>query len=164
MMKSTVAYTGVSSHTQHNSSPTRTLKNIYGRGLLVWLFILFFNLYMLFSFHHGRAIFLLAFPGQLQRPPQCGPLCHSPGGAGAAATTPTRDRTTEGGPAGSPLGGTGKELTSPLLLPTKCHLQGTGEFEPDLPSPGIALLGFPHSAVSSTSVYLKHVSHWTSYH
>lgn len=86
-------------------------------------------------------------------------VCHyGTASLGTAPTTPPRDQSTARGPAaGSPRGGTGKELMS-SLLPTNENFRAQGSLEHDLSSSGVASLGFRCSAVSPSSIFLKHLS------
>lgn len=71
---------------------------------------------------------------------------------------PLETRAQSGGPAaGSPRGGTGKELMS-SRLPTNENFRAQGSLEHDLSSSGVASLGFRCSAVSPSSIFLKHLS------
>ena len=96
-------------------------------------------------------------PGQRQQSSERVPPWHSRHGD-SRPPHPLETRAQSGGPAaGSPRGGTGKELMS-SLLPTNENFRAQGSSEHDLSSSGIASLGFRCSAVSPSSVFLKHLS------
>lgn len=115
-------------HTQSiitpTSPPPRSLKNIYGRRLWVWLFILFFNLQnSLLTLPRWSCVF--AHLSWAAAPAITGRdiMPHLPRKSSHRASQ--RQHHKSGGLAGSPPGGIGKKLTSSLPLPTKGNLQGT---------------------------------------